>query len=303
MAEPSATLTSREARRGLAAALGAFASWGVLPLLLRALHTVEPLEIMAHRVVWSCFFVLLWLSLRGELGQLLPPLKAPAVRKRLMLSALLVSLNWLAFVWAVHTGRVVEASLGYFINPLVNVLLGVLVLSERLAPRQWAAVGCAALGVAWLTVQAGGLPWLALFLALTFATYGLIRKTASVEAVVGLATETLLLLPIALGYLAYHALHGTSSFGTSTAITALLGFAGIATAVPLALFAYGARRIPYSTLGVVQYLGPSLQLCIGVYLFGEPFSRARMVGFAFIWLALALYVGDALLRARVSARA
>ena len=286
------------ARRGFVAAVTAFAIWGAFPLYLRLLRGVPPLEIMAHRVVWCCAFVLGWLALRGELGLLAAPLRTPSVRRRLLASALLVSVNWLTFVWAVSAGRTLEASLGYFINPLVNVLLGVVLLSERLTRRQWCAVAIAALGVAWLTLQAGKPPWIALVLALTFATYGLIRKLVAVEAVLGLAAETVLLAPLAIGYLTFVALAQRAAPGGGVLTGGLLVFSGVVTAVPLALFSVGARRIPYSTLGLIQYLGPSLQFAIGVFVFEEPMAPARLVGFCLIWLALGLYVSDVFFSAR-----
>ena len=282
----------QRARRGFGAAVAAFGLWGAFPLYLRLLRDIPPLEIMAHRVIWCCAFVLLWLAVRGELAQLAAPLKTPAVRRRLLASALLISLNWLAFVWAVTAGRTLEASLGYFINPLVNVLLGVVLLSERLTRRQWFAVALAALGVAWLTLHAGKPPWIALTLALSFGSYGLIRKLVPVEAVVGLAAETVLLTPLALGYLSFVAVGGHAALGRDALTSGLLVFSGVITAVPLALFSFGARRIPYSTLGLVQYLGPSLQFAIGVFVFEEPMLPARLMGFALIWSALALYVSD-----------
>ena len=284
--------SDRRARRGLTAAVGAFAIWGAFPLYLRLLRGVDPLEIIAHRVVWCCAFVLGWLALRGELGLLAAPLRTSSVRRRLLGSALLVSVNWLTFVWAVTAGRTLEASLGYFINPLVNVLLGVVLLSERLTSRQWCAVVLAALGVAWLTLHAGKPPWIALALALSFASYGLIRKLVAVEAVVGLAAETVLLVPFALAYLIFVALGGHAALGRDALTSGLLVFSGVVTAVPLALFAFGARSIPYSTLGLVQYLGPSLQFATGVFVFEEPMVPARLAGFALIWTALGLYVSD-----------
>ncbi|HEV3189221.1 MAG TPA: EamA family transporter RarD, partial [Polyangiaceae bacterium] len=203
------------------------------------------------------------------------------------------------YIWAVGRGHVVDSSLGYFINPLVNVLLGVALLGERPNRVQWVAVACAALGVAWLTVQAGRLPWIALALAFSFGGYGLIRKVIAVDALTGLAAETSLLTPLALAWLAWEGLKGAGVFGGADALlTAWLIISGVVTATPLALFAYGARRIPYSTIGIVQYLAPSLQLAFGVYVFGEPFSPVRAKGFGLIWMALAIYGADGFWRAR-----
>jgi chloramphenicol-sensitive protein RarD len=244
-------------------------------------------------------FVALLIAVRGELGPMRTALANPSTRRGLVGSAALIGFNWLVYIWAVSEGHVVDSSLGYFINPLVNVVLGVALLGERPNRVQWAAVGCAALGVAWLTVQAGRLPWIALALAFSFGGYGLIRKVIAVEALTGLAAETALLTPLGLGWLAQQGLTGAGVFGGADALrTAWLIASGVVTATPLALFAFGARRIPYSTLGIVQYIAPSLQLVFGVFVFGEPFPPGRAKGFAFIWMALAIYGGDGLWRAR-----
>jgi chloramphenicol-sensitive protein RarD len=252
---------------------------------------------MSHRLFWCCLFVNAWLAVRGELGQVRAALASGPTRARLAGSALAISVNWLVYVWAVGAGHVVETSLGYFVNPLVNVLLGVFLLGERLRRVQWMAVGCAALGVAWITVQSGHLPWIALALALSFGGYGLLRKTVAVEAVVGLAAETTLVAPFAALWLAWQGAKGSGAFGgASGPLCAWLVAGGVITAVPLALFAFGARRIALSTVGIVQYLGPSLQLATGIVVFHEAFPPARAVGFGFIWTALVLYAGEGLLR-------
>jgi chloramphenicol-sensitive protein RarD len=290
---------STQTTRGFLAALTAFFIWGLLPVYLKALQHVGALEIMVHRAVWCCVFVMLWLALSKALPEVRTALRVPSTRWRLMLSATLVTINWYLYVWAVNSGHVVEASLGYFINPLVNVLLGVLVLRERLNSIQWIAVGSAAVGVLWLTWTTGRLPWIALALAFTFGSYGLIRKTVAVHAVAGLGTETLLLLPLGLTLMIWMGVNGTGGFlHVSLATDVLLVLGGVVTAVPLALFAYGARLIPYSTVGLLQYLGPTLQLMLGVWLYNEPFPQTRLIGFAFIWAALAIYAADGLWRSR-----
>lgn len=287
------------ASRGFAAAVLAFLIWGGMPLYLHQLDGVPVLVIMAHRVVWSAVLVLGWLALRGQIGGLWQALSQPATRWRLASSAGLITVNWLTYVWAVGNGHVVEGSLGYFINPLVNVLLGVALLSERLNARQWGAVLLATLGVVWLTVLAGKLPWIALVLALSFGVYGFVRKTAPVDAVTGLAAETVLMAPFALACLGWHAAQGVEAMGSAdTAQAFWLMAGGLITAVPLALFAYGAQKIPYSTIGLIQYIGPSLQLIIGLTVFGEAFPAERVVGFALIWLALIVYAGDGWHRSR-----
>jgi chloramphenicol-sensitive protein RarD len=289
---------------GLAAAAGAFAIWGLLPLYLRLLDAVPSLQIVAHRVAWACLFVLVWMAFSGELRGLREVLARRGLLLRLAAAALLISANWLAYVWGVSNERVVETSLGYFINPLVNVVLGVAVLSERLNRAQWIAVGLAAAGVVYLTVSAGHLPWIALTLAFSFGLYGLIRKTAQVDALPGLAIETALLAPLAAGYLVWCAIHGSGAMGSQGIVTdSLLVASGAVTAIPLFLFAFGARLLPYSTVGLLQYIGPSLQLACALLVFGEPFGRERAVGFALIWSALLVYAGDGLLRARAQPRA
>lgn len=273
--------------------------WGVFPLYLKPLSGVPTLQVMSHRIVWCCLLVFAWLAVRGEIGSVRAALASAGTRWRLASSALFISLNWLIYVWAIGHGHVVDASLGYFINPLFSVVLGVFVLGERLNRAQWAAVALAATGVLYLAVVLGRPPWIALWLAGSFGMYGLIRKVVAVDAVPGLATETLLLAPFALAYLVFAEWRGAGALGhSSTAVDALLVGSGLVTAMPLALFAYGARRIPLSTVGLVQYIGPTLQFLIGVFVFQEPFPRARAVGFVMIWSALAIYAVDGLWRRR-----
>ena len=285
--------------RGVLYALGAYLLWGAFPVYFKAVKAVPSLEVLAHRMLWSLLFVLALLAVLRNWDWLPALLKAPRRLAGFVLSALLVSVNWLIYIWAVNAGHVIDASLGYFINPLVSVLLGALVLHERLRRTQWAAVALAALGVAWLTWQAGAPPWIGLALAFSFAAYGLMRKTASLGAVEGLAVETALLAPVALLYLAWRAAAGDNAFVNALAdgpagLAFLLLLAGPVTAVPLLLFAAGARRIPLTTLGLLQYTAPTLQLLLGVYLYGEPFETAKLVGYAAIWVALAVFSFDGL---------
>ena len=284
--------------KGLVAAVGSFVIWGVFPVYLKPLHAVAALQIVAHRVAWSCVLIILWMLVRGELGELRKPLANPVILGRLAITAVLISINWLGYVWGVGHGHVVETSLGYFINPLMNVLLGVVVLRERLNLAQWIAVAIAVIAVVYLGIIAGAPPWIALTVATSFSVYGLMRKMVRVEALPGLATETLVLMPLALGYLIWCEATGTGAFGQAFTVNALLLGCGPMTAVPLFLFAYGARLIPYSTLGLLLYIAPSLQLLCGIFLYHEPFERARAFGFALIWLALLIYAGDGLWRAR-----
>jgi chloramphenicol-sensitive protein RarD len=290
------------ARRGVLAATTAFVIWGLFPLYLRPLTHVPALEILAHRIAWCLLFVLGWLAWKGRLQEVTAAFRDRGVLARLVLSAALIAVNWGLYVWAVSNGRVLEASLGYFIGPLVNVLLGVAALHERLNPRQWTAVALAAVGVGWLTVAAGGLPWVSLVLASSFATYGMVRKVADVAAVPGLAIETLLLAPVALAFLAWLESNGTGAFGHAPLLVSLLlAGSGLITALPLALFATGARLIPYSVVGIIQYIGPTLQLLLGVFLYGEPFAGSRAAGFCIIWAGLAVFVADGFLRSRRAA--
>jgi chloramphenicol-sensitive protein RarD len=288
----------RDTSKGYVAAVVAFALWGFLPLYFMPLHDIPAVQVVAHRVVWSFALVLCSMALRGELGEIRATLVDRGVLLRLLASAAFISLNWIIYVWAIAHGHVVDASLGYFITPLVNVVMAVVVLSERLNRLQWTAVALAAVGVTYLTVATGELPWISLTLGFSFACYGLIRKVVHVEALAGLAIETSMLLPIALGYLIWCQASGSGAFGnTSLKIDALLIGSGPITAITLFLFAYSARRIPLSTLGVLNYIAPSLQLVCGLFIFHEAFGRADATGFALIWMALVLYGADGLWRA------
>jgi chloramphenicol-sensitive protein RarD len=282
-------------KKGFLAAMSAFAIWGLFPLYFHPLHEVSAVQVIAHRIVWSCLFVLAWIGLRREFPALRATLADRSLLWRLATSATLITVNWLTYVWGVTHGHVVETSLGYFIGPLVNVLLGVVLLSERLSPAQWAAVALAVAGVGYLTVMTGSLPWIALTLAFSFATYGLIRKVVKVESLPGLATETLLLVPFAGAYLLWCESAGIGALGhAAPAVDALLVGSGPLTAIALFLFAYGTRLLPYSTVGVLQYITPTLQFICGVFALHEPFERARAVGFGIIWAALLLYTGEGL---------
>ncbi len=284
-------------RQGLAAAAGAYLIWGLFPIYWKLLQSVPAAQIMAHRIVWCLLFVTLWLAVKdgfGWLRQLSPRLLA-----MLSCSALLISVNWWLYIWAVNNNHIVETSLGYFINPLVSVLLGVLILQERLNRAQWVAVAIATLGVLWLTWQAGRAPSVALGLAISFGSYGLLRKLAVVPSVQGLTVESGLLFIPAVVYLLWAETTGTGRFGhTDPQTTVLLILGGLVTAIPLVLFAIGARRIPLSMIGILQYLAPTLQLACGVLLYDEPFTRTQAIGFGGIWLALLIYAGDGVWRSR-----
>jgi chloramphenicol-sensitive protein RarD len=287
-------------RRGLWAAAGAFVIWGLMPLYWHLLKAVPSLQIVLHRVVWGAAFACLWLFWKQGRGWLAATLRQPRVAGMLALSGLLIGFNWSLYIWAVNAGHVIETSLGYFINPLINVVLGVVLLRERLAPVQRVAVAIATVGVLWLTFNYGSFPWIALLLAASFGLYGLVRKLAAVDAVAGLGVESLYLVLPALVFLVWiegqggGALAGDWGLGTD----ALLVFSGVLTALPLVGFAYGVRRIPYSTIGLLQYIAPTLQLLSGILFFREPFGSDRAIGFVCIWIALALYAIDGWRRSR-----
>lgn len=283
-------------RLGILYALLAYGIWGVLPLYLKALHAVPPLQVVAHRIAWSALLLVVVVALTRKLEFVAQVRQRPRILLTFLASALGLSVNWLVYIWAVGQGRVVDASLGYFINPLFSVVLAVVVLKERLRAAQWAAVALAGVGVLWLTVLVGQLPWIGLTLAASFGMYGLLRKTASVDALGGLTLETLLLLPPSLLYLLSVSASGHSAWASAdVSLRSLLVAAGPITALPLVSFAAGARRIPLSLVGILQYLGPTLQLALGVFVFHERMSVAKLAGFALIWLGLVVYASEAYL--------
>ncbi|RJG15863.1 EamA family transporter RarD [Massilia cavernae] len=283
-------------RTGILSAALAFLCWGLFPLYFHALNEVPPAQIMVHRVVWSLLFLMIVLTARHQWKWLGPLMRQPKVIASFAASAFLLSFNWLLYIWAVNNGHVIESSLGYFINPLVNVMLGYVVLKERLRRGQWAAIALAAAGVAWLAWDAGRMPWIALMLAASFGLYGLMRKTAALGALEGLSFETMLLFPFALGYIVWLTMNGDNAFINTSSDTTrwLLAAAGPITAIPLLLFAAGARKIPLSVLGLLQYIGPTIQFVLGIFLFQEAFTSGKLVGFLMIWSALAIYAAEGL---------
>ena len=293
------------ARKGVALGLGAYFLWGFLPVYFKALGNVLPTEVVAQRVLWSVLLLAVLIVGTKRWPQLRAALANAQVLKILTLSALLIGANWLIYIWAIGAKHVLETSLGYFLNPLVNVVMGVVLLKERLTRAQMIAVSLAALGVAVLAIGAASGLWISLALAGTFATYGLLRKIAPVDSLEGLAIETLLLAPLAALYVGWLAAHGASGFGMDARTTLLLAFSGIATATPLLLFAAAARRLRYSTLGLLQYIAPTIQFLLAVLAYGEPLTTAHLICFACIWTGLAIYAADGLrrgprLRAKVS---
>jgi len=277
---------------GLAPAIGAYLAWGAFPLYWRLLAGVSPLEIVAHRVLWSFAFVAALVSWKRRWPALLAALRNSRALGAMAISTTLITSNWLLFIWAVNGGHVTEASLGYYINPLVNVLLARVALGERLRPVQLVAVILAAAGVINLSAHTGGFPWVAIALALSFGVYGLVRKVAPVESLEALAVETGIATPFALAFAAWTMSQGSARFAASAGDTVFLVGAGITTALPLLWFASGARKLRYSTVGILQYIAPTGQLACAVLAFGEPFTSTHAITFSLIWAAVILYAVD-----------
>ncbi|PPV07947.1 hypothetical protein XBLMG947_1167 [Xanthomonas bromi] len=293
-------VSPQEARRGLLITASTFVLWGLVPVYWHLLKAVPSLQIIAHRIVWSTVLVVAWLLATSGLRWWRSIAAQPRALRMLAGSSVAIAFNWGLYIWAINAGHVIEASLGYFINPLLSVLLGVLVLKERLRRIQWVAVVCAAAGVLWLTIDAGAPPWIALGLAVSFGVYGLLRKLVAVDPVAGLGVESVYLFVPALLLAAWGEQGHGGGFlsGWSLRTDAMLIFGGVVTALPLIGFAYGVRRIPLSLVGILQYIAPSLQLLLGVWFFHEPFDQGRAIGFAAIWAGLLLFVGDSVLRSR-----
>jgi chloramphenicol-sensitive protein RarD len=276
--------------RGVLYGIAAYLMWGFFPIYLKALQVVPSLQIMLHRVVWSFLFVMLLVLLRREWPRFRDSLRKPRVLLTYTLTAVLLSVNWLIYIYGINSNQVVETSLGYFINPLLSVALGVVFLRERLRPMQWFPVGLAALGVLYLTLQYGSLPWIALALAFSFGMYGLIKKIAPLGSLHGLSLETGIIFIPAFLYLLYAESQGNGSFAhLGWNVTLLLAFAGVVTALPLLLFGLAARSIPLTLLGILQYIAPTVQFLLGIFLYQEPFTVTRLIGFAIIWLALIIF--------------
>lgn len=293
-------------QRGTILALSAYLLWGILPVYWKQLTSVPALETTAHRVVWSALFISLLLLVRRRWTPLRTALRSRRTFITFGATAALILVNWLVYLYAVNGNHLVEASLGYYINPLVNVLLGVLFLRERPRPIQWLAIGIAAVGVSHMTLQYGRLPWIALSLAFTFGFYGLIKKTALVPAVEGMLLEmSILTIPLG-GYLVYLTSTGSGAFPQAgLTISSLLAAAGIVTAAPLILFSAGAQRVPMTVLGLLQYIAPTMQFMLGIVVYREPFAPAQLIGFVIIWSALAIFTGEGLVvrrRVRIALR-
>lgn len=286
-------LPDKDAFAGGMFALGAFGIWGFLPVYFKLMADVPALEILAHRIVWSVVFVGLLLLAAGRWGEIKTALSDRVMVAKLILTALLISGNWLLFIWAVTNEHMLQASLGYYINPLINVVMGVVLLGERLSKAKWVAVALTALGVLNLTLGVGEAPWIALTLASLFGLYGFVRKTTAIAAQPGLFIETIVVLIPAIGYLTYLAWMGEGAMGTySLGFDALLMLAGVLTAVPLIFFAAAARRLKLATLGFFQFITPTLQFLLAVFVYDEVFTDSHKITFGLIWLALAVYSAD-----------
>lgn len=283
-------------RRGTLYGAGAYLLWGLFPLYWPLLAPSAPLEVLAHRILWSLVVVVVLLAVTRRVEQVRAAVRDRRRLAQIALAAVVVAINWGTYIYGVTNDRVVETSLGYFVNPIVTVLLGVVVLGERLRPAQWTALGAAFVAVVVLTVENGSPPWIALVLAFSFGTYGLLKKTAGVGAVEGLAIETGVLLPVAAVYVV---VIGGGTFATEgVGHAALLALSGVVTAIPLLLFGAAASRIPLSTLGVLQYLAPSMQFVLGITLFDEPLPAVKLLGFSLVWCAVALFTVDLLRHGR-----
>ena len=279
----------RQYRKGIVYTTVAFFAWGVLPFYWKALGAVPAFGILAHRILWSFVFITIVLAVRRN-TQVKGLLKDPRSRKSLLVTSALIGLNWFTYVYAVNSGHIVEASMGYYINPLVSVFLGIVILKERLDLLQIFSIVLACGGVLYLTMDYGKFPWIAVLLACAFGLYGLFKKTSNLQSLPSLMIETMLLSPLALGIIVYQAsISRGSFFSISIKTDFLLIFAGVITTLPLYWFAQGAKRIPLSSVGFLQYIAPTLMLCIGVFVYNETFTRAHLISFGLIWIALVLY--------------
>ncbi|MEP4766764.1 MAG: EamA family transporter RarD [Roseibium sp.] len=282
-----------EFRRGLLFGLAAYGMWGFFPAYYKLTDTVSADLVVAHRILWSVLFIGLFLIVRGRWNEVQQVFREPAILKALTASSLLIAVNWLVFVWAIANQQVLDVSLGYFINPLVSILIGLVILKEQLSPGQWLAVGIAASAVVLLAVLSGGLPWISLVLAFSFGGYGYIRKITPVKATPGLFVETVLLFPLASGYLLLSMSWGQDAMilNDPPVLIALIG-TGVITALPLICFSAAARRLPLFMLGLMQYMAPSMHFLMAVYIWGEPLDQNKLIAFLMIWAALLVFTID-----------
>ena len=288
--------------KGIVYAVAAYVIWGLLPVYLKWLHAVPALQVISHRIVWACLLLGGIIVILRQWRAFKASVLVPRILRIYLIAALLIAINWLTYVWAVNAGFIVEVSLGYFINPVISVVMGVIFLHERLRPWQWLPVAMVVSGVLYLTVSYGALPWLALVLAFSFGTYGLIKKTAPLGALYGLTLETGILLLPALAYLIYADATGHGAFlHAGAGMNSLLIAAGPVTALPLLLFAAAAQRIPLTLVGILQYIAPTLQFLLGVLVYHEPFSHAQLIGYGIVWAALIIFAMEGLHASRTQA--
>ena len=292
--------SDQQERAGYLYGVAAYGLWGVMPVYFKAIANVAAIDIVMHRILWSLPFLALLLTISKRWPEIRAALRTRRTLALLALTTVLIGTNWFLYVYSVTSGRILAASLGYYLNPLANILLGWLILKERLQRVQWVAVAIAAAGIAPLALQSIDQLWISLTLCFSFATYGLLRKIAPVDAVAGLTIETGFLLPLSVAWLAWGAASGGEPFGTTEQETLLLLLAGIVSTTPLLLFTSAARRLPYSTLGMLQFLAPTLQFALAVGLYGEKFTTAHGIAFGAIWSALILYVAAIIRSARAS---
>jgi len=286
-------------KRGIWLGIGTYTIWGLFPIYWKWLQHVDALELIAHRIGWSFIIMLVVMTLTNRWDKFRQQTTSPKLRWTFLLIAILIGVNWLVYVWAVNAGFIVEASLGYFINPLVSVTLGVVFLKERLRPWQWVPVGLAALGVIYLTLQLGALPWISLTLAFTFGIYGLLKKVTPLGPIQGMTLETGILFPVALGWLIFTQVRGDGAFMHTGLLPDLLMVgAGVVTTVPLLMFAAAAQAIPLSMIGILQYLAPTGQFLIGVLVFGESLSTQKLLGFSLVWLGLIIFAVEGWVHSR-----
>lgn len=274
---------------GLFCGAMSYVLWGILPIYWKIIDKVSAFEILANRIVWSFVFVGLIVIFQSNLAKVKTIIKDKKTMMYIILCSVFITVNWLLYIWAVTSGHILEASLGYYINPLMSVLLGAFVLKERLSQYQYAALIISGIGVLLMIVIYGSFPWLSLVLAVSFALYGLFKKVISIDSSIGLTVETMIMTPLAIAFICYIQFHGRGALGSSASVTALLIFSGVVTAIPLLLFAEGTKTVKLSTMGFLQYLSPTISLIIGVFIFNEHFTKVNMIGFGFIWFALIVY--------------
>lgn len=296
---PTQQADQQTLKQGIIYALAAYGMWGLFPVYFKAVEHISPFEVVAHRVIWSMVFLGLFIIATERWQTLLETLKQSAIVKGLVISSLFVSGNWLVFIWAVGDDRILETSLGYFINPLVSMMLGMIFLGERMRPGQWLAIALAGMGVLYQLIQLGTLPWVAFVLAGSFGTYGLLRKKITVDPFSGLMIETLLLTPLALGYLLWLGWDGTLIFGqTGSSEALLLMAAGVVTSLPLISFAAGTKRLTLTLNGLLQYTAPSITFLLAIWVYNEPMDINRLITFIFIWAGLVLFTVEGITRSR-----